>query len=268
MGGLCQTCQKIEYNYDDEFELNDNYEIIACIIKGNNKTNNIGFLGNLHIPHKLDNLSILITINQNLEQNDIEINKTIKLFTNYNQTPFEIKIDHSRIAYLDKDKGISIIGINKDDGISFNNLLDICYKNPIKQNYKNSFYLLLYEDKSIINYKCQIKNIDNENQYFEYECENNDIKPLAGSPIIMNYNNIYQIIGMHKEINDKNKFIGFFLKKLISKFFNEIDLNKYKKMDKKNIFEPSERKEVIKFIDEITLRYKIEEDSNISLFGD
>ena len=165
------------------------------------------------------------------------------------------------MIYTDKENGITIIEIQKDDGFNSNRFLELNSKKEVEINSNDSLYLYHLDDnRKLIKYKCKIKNRDEENNCFEYECNCEKNKPLTGCPIIVeSINNNYEIIGMHKEINDKNEYIGIFIKKPINKFLNEIKVNNYKNLDKKYSVDLAliSDKEEIKNVVEIILRYKI-----------
>ena len=241
---IFQCCKKKNYD-NSELILNEQYEIISCIILGNNESYYIGFLCNLQIPKILEIKPFLITTNQNLGKDEIELNQTIKFVTNSEQTPFEIKIDSSRKTYIDEENGITLIEIKYNDGLNFHRFLELNNKKQVEiNNNEDSFYLFHYDNKKMVKYKCKIKNTDEGNNCFKYECNCKENEPLEGCPIIKKLQDSYEIIGMHKEINEKKEYIGLFLKNPINKFLEEIN-----------------KKDII-------LRYKIEEGTNLRLFGD
>ena len=268
--GICNCFDK-RSSEEGTILLNEDFENIACTVKCNNSFL-IGFICNIKIPNKKCILSTLITTSQTLgkNENDIELNKNIEIHLNYSKAQYNIKIDNSRKIYVDKENDITIIEIKKEDGIDINNLLEIDLNKSEEDiiNCKNSetIYLLNYKyNTKIIKYLCQIKNDKEQKMNFYYLSK--DVDPLPGCPLLLfsERDNNTTIIGIHKEVNEKDKdYKGIFIKDIIKKFLEENNFINKEKIQ--NVY--VEKKQKVNYDDEFIMKYKIIEDTKIRIFGD
>ena len=164
-------------------------------------------------------LKVLITNNHIL---NLEMEKIVITINNDNEKK-ELELNN-RIKYTNKEYDITIIEIKEKDNI--NNYLEIDEnimkkgKNIIYIN--NSIYIIQYPrgKKLGVSYGI-LKGIYESKKYnFKHICSTEE--GSSGSPIINLINN--KVIGIHKESNNKNNYnVGLFLNYAIEDFINNIN---------------------------------------------
>ena len=167
-----------------------------CKIYGKHGEKGTGFF--CKIPFRNNYLSVLITNNHVLNEEDIKNNKIIQLTIN-NEVK-EIEIDKSRKKYTNPDKNIdiTIIEINTDkDGID--NYLELdendIYKNEknIKLEYKNKSIYILHYPKEKLSVSYGIINDIIDNKTINHKC--NTEVGSSGGPILSL--EAFKVIGIH-----------------------------------------------------------------------
>ena len=86
------------------------YQMNNCVCKIYNKGEGTGFF--TKIPYKSKLLSVLITNNHVINQEDIKNNKIISLYINNDKKMKTIKIDNNRLRYTNEKLDITIIEIS------------------------------------------------------------------------------------------------------------------------------------------------------------
>ena len=183
----------------------ENY--ICKIFKDNGeKGTGTGFFCKIPFPDENNQLNVLITNNHVLNENEIEVGKTIKLIMNNKGKKIEksITIDESRKTFtkLNDKEGIDITIIEiKENKDEINNFLDYDNDEILGIEYKRkSIYILHYpNDIKLVSYGL-IQNIIDGKQIRHY-C--NTYEGSSGSPIL-SLNN-YKVIGVHYGGVDKEK---------------------------------------------------------------
>ena len=185
---------------------------------------------------------------------------------------YEIEIDKERRTYTSIKYDITIIELKKNDhlnNVSFF-VIDEKIYDP-KYKYKDiSIFLLHYskEKKSKISL-WKINNIFKRKESYKIQHLCDSDEGSSGGPLINSLNG--KVFGIHKGVakGDKNYNEGTLLKEPIIEFENMI-----KNKDNKNELEDNNKAEIIEKnniedINEITIRYKIEDCSKeIRIFGD
>ena len=222
-------------------------ETSICKIKCSEEKIGTGFFCLIPFPDKNNLLPVLVTNNKILTKNDIMNNKIIKFSIKNDEKNIEIKMDNSRKTYSNKQYGITIIEMKKEDDLDFNGFLNIDedFSNDTSNNIK-SIYLIYYnkENKSIYS-NGKIKSISDDGN-IKFLCSTE--QSSSGCPII-NLDN-YKVIGINKTINkNENCNMGTIIKLPIEKFYEEN--NKSKENESKNyikaefqIGEPDIKKEI------------------------
>ena len=224
-------------------------ENCVCKIELDNGKIGTGFFCLIPFPNKSNPLTVLITCNHVLDEQDILEGSKINFSLNDEKIKKSITISNSRITFTDKKKDITFIQIKPEDDINDKSILAIdenFLEDDFKQIYKNNdAYMIHYEKGEAVKYSLGvIKYIDDDNYTINHTC--NTKKGSSGGPII-NLNN-FNVIGVHKGSN--NIFnLGTLLKIPIDDFY------KLKKDDFKKITENISKSTIID-------NNKIEENSN------
>ena len=87
--------------------ISDQIEKSLCIILCDQVTRGTGFLCLIPFPDKRNLLSVLVTNSHVLEDDDIAVNKKIKIILQNNKKPFKIIIDRERKTYRSNKYDIS-----------------------------------------------------------------------------------------------------------------------------------------------------------------
>ena len=187
-------------------------QLEKCVCKvyessGNKAT---GFLSNLSFPDQFHLLPVLITNNHVINNEDLELNKNIKISFNDDKITKIIKINEARKTFTSKDIDITIIEIipNVDD---INDFLEIdkefVESVDINKYKEEQIYIMQYPNgenscHSIGLLKC----IETRNIY--HYCSTD--YGFSGSPIMRISN--YKKIGVHKQEVNSNLIREFLLK--------------------------------------------------------
>ena len=216
------------------------------------------------IPYNNDLLTVLITNNNILGEDEITNNKTISFSLNNNDNDKKnIELSDERKRYTNEVLDITIIEIdeNKDDIHDYieldDEILDSMELNKpkiikkLKDKYMNkSIYLLNYLNGEDIVVSYGLLTEINEGNGIKHNC--NADRGSSGSPILSLENN--KLIGIHFKSNEKNDNKGTLIIYALQEFQN-IDHNLLIKKDE------------ISDSDEITLQYNIKNKEKIKLFG-
>jgi len=217
-------------------------ENCICRIYQKNGGKGTGFFTKIKFKNKL--LTVLITNNHVLKEEDIENNKIIKL-NRYNDIEnknedISIKIDDSRIKYTnaEKDIDITIIEIKpKEDKI--NNYLEIDEEEMTENQYrKESIYVLHYPNEKYVSYGL-INELRKYKTIIHY-CNTED--GSSGSPILLLKSK--KVIGVHcggkKSHNNAynyGTYIKYAIDEINKKYKNEINIKYITEEEKEgNIF--------------------------------
>ena len=223
--GLKRTNKKIFDN-----EKIENIKKNICKILYNKGNNGVGFFCNIPFSDESKLLPVLISNNNILNKKDIISNKKIKLLLNNDE--YEIIISDSRKIYTNDKYNITIIEIKNEDNLKIDSFLefDNQYSEDKKEPKNNIFLINNNGNKNMSmknknkknNNNCDcylLKKIKNIDEYkFNFEIEYKTEGDFIGSPLI-NLNN-YKVIGLSIE-NNKDGFIGTFIKRPIENFINE-----------------------------------------------
>ena len=194
--------------------MNQMKKCVCKIYKGELK--GTGFF--TRIPYKKKLLSVLITNNHILNENDISNGKTINISLNNEKIVKKIYIDSNRKRYTDENLDVTIIEI-KEEKDDIKDFLDL---NEQIVNESNSY---IYQNKSIyiLNYPHNAKEVlasfglllsitDNK---IKHKCDTD--YGSSGSPILLLKNN--KVIGIHCGAINNFKF-GTLLTNSIKEFQN------------------------------------------------
>ena len=246
-------------------------QMMKSICKITKKEKGTGFFCKIPFPDECQLLKVLITNNHVLGEKDIIDGNIIPISLNNDIINLEIHINNSRKTYTNPLYDITIIEIIPSDNITEFLFLDIDYQiylkdDPNKIFHRNSIYLLHYPSDNIEYSIGVIKSISLD--------ENNNIQHLfntepgsSGSPII-NLNN-YKVIGIHKGCKQggQNWNLGTFIKKPIDEFNNifkpDIILNGNKINNELKEYKESNVNDNF-----ITVKYKVENNKKIKIFGE
>ena len=182
-------------------------------INGNTAT---GFLCKIPYPDQFKLLPVLITNNHVLKDEDLKINKTIKITFDDDKKKIILFIDKFRKTFTDKNLDISIVEIrpNKDDINDFLDIDENVFNNNYESIYKNeNIYILQYPK----NKKCSFSIDLLERIYkekMEYFCSTD--YGSSGSPILCISN--FKVIGVHKGRTHFKFNEGSFIKFAIENF--------------------------------------------------
>ena len=191
--------------------------ICKIIIKNDDKISyGTGFFLNV-----TNSLKYLLTNYHVINQNSIG-NLELEI---WNQNRIKLNLDNRQIKYFEKPKDITIVEIKNTDDI-YKDIEFLDYD----INYKNKGYII-YKNVDVFSIEhpcgeeasCASGKIININDY-EFDHNISTDNGSSGSPIILLNNNInlIQVIGIHKNADDKNKLNGG---TFIGEIFNEIDEN-------------------------------------------
>ena len=254
----------------------NNYSVckIEKKYKSKEKACGTGFLCIIPFPDRLTQMTVLITCNHVLSNEDVKVGKTIilKFGDKYAKTLY---IDEARKVYtsLKSKYDITMIEIRRNDGFNLNKILeidndvnDLYSVENLNDKYKNeSIYIIQYPNGANSFSMGVIKGIDSNNDFMEHSCPTDN--GSSGSPIINS--NTFKVIGIHSgrgKTQDIN--FGLILKKPIIVFYNNFN----NRLKKENSYisiktvdtletERSYRKKSIDFSDfkknEINLKIKI-----------
>ena len=161
-------------------------------------------------------------------QKMILFKEKIWISLNNERKNLEILIDESRRTYTSEKYEITIIEINKDDGLKQDSLFEI--DNTIFNEdssilfSKSPVHLLHYPKGVEMNFSSGIiKNIGEDYYSIEHLCDSRE--GFSGGPIINSTN--FQVIASHKggAVKGQNFNLGTFLKQPIEIFIKEIKNN-------------------------------------------
>ena len=174
----------------------------------------------------------LITNNHVLNEEDLKINKTIKLSLDDDRIIKYILLDKSRKIFTNQELDVSIIEIKPEfDGInSYLDIDDNLYLENYSDIYKNkSIYILQYPMGQKSSFKVDlIKEINDKT--IRHLCSTDF--GSSGSPILLTSN--YKLIGIHKGSSGKYSFnLGTFFKSVIEEFNKSIHISMKNNSDNK-----------------------------------
>ena len=190
-----------------------------------------GFFCNIKYDNK--EMPVLITNNHVFNEDNIKLNKIIKLGLNGKNDKNklihkDIKIDKDRLVYTSEKFDTTIIEIKKEKDEIYNYLEldnDIFEDNSNVLYYNNTIYILHYPGNKIASVSYGLLN---KNEGINYEiihyCSTEE--GSSGSPILSL--NDMKVIGIHKAAGNKNYNKGSFLKYPIEEFISKIKDNKLK----------------------------------------
>ena len=180
-----------------------------------------GFFCKIPHPDEFKLLPVLITNNHILNEEDLEINKNIKIAIN-NEVKI-IVINESRLVYTSKEFDATIIEIKPEDKIKkFLEIDENIFDNDYLKIYKkNTVIYTLQYPKGIVS-SHSIGKICQMNKHFIIHDCSTDFGS-SGSPILLLSN--FKVIGIHKgEINRKING-GIFIKYPIEDFNKKYPIN-------------------------------------------
>ena len=225
----------------EEMKKCENMNNKICIIYSRERYKANGFFCNFRYNDNI--LNVLMTNYHVLTEYDLLIGKEITFIVFYDKYKdyenYKILIDESRKVYTNEEYDITIVEIKKEDkidNISFFEIDNRIFENPIENFRKEQIFMLQYMEKNkYLNYSSGIiGDIKEDNYTILHYCYSDYIG--TGAPLIDSTN--FQVIGIHLG-GRKSKhskvfcFVGGLLKEPIEKFFEKFDLeNKYiKKKD-------------------------------------
>lgn len=207
----------------DEKYINKQMKYCICKIKCDEHFGTGFFCKINDYPINQNILSVLITSNNILGKKEISYGKYIYLSTDDESYSKSIKIDDSRLTYIDKIYNITIIELKKEDD------LDVCgleidselYKSESLKKYVQKTVYLIYYSDSIYSESSFgiIKSISLDNYNIKHTCKNG--LGALGCPILNIQN--FKLIGILKE---NNCFSGTLIIGPIHKFNS---IHKFKK---------------------------------------
>ena len=221
-----------------------------------------GFFCLIPFPKKENRLTVLITNNHVLNENDIKIGHIIKYSIKNDKFKYEINIDELRRVYTSETYDVTIIEIKEKDKLNhkiYNLLLEVddkLYEGNIKDLHKKSVYLLHYKNSKEAKMSIGDVKINEDNFDIIHTCKSDH--GSSGGPIL-NLSN-YKIIGIHKGAKLKTSFkqnkgtlINFPIDEFYQKNKNYIETNIFKEEPKKIMKKKSLE---INNNNEITIIYK------------
>ena len=174
-------------------------EKCTCKIKLKNGLIGTGFF--CEIPFGNNLLPVLITCNHVLDKDSISLGKEINYSINNELINNSIKINKEIKTYTDKKRDITIIEIKpKNENISFLEIAQI-NNNLYQYNKDTEIYTIHYENGSRVKYSIG-KIISIKNNNIKYFCKTNE--GSSGGPII-NLSN-FKVIGVHKGAKNENHY--------------------------------------------------------------
>ena len=179
------------------FDFLKQLEHCICKIERKDGSKGTGFFCIIPFPDKLNLLPVLITNNHVLNKDYISKGNIINFSLNNESESFKIIIDDSRLTYTSKEYDITIIEINKNDGLETDLFLDLdfdIFKN-IEQLENSQIYLLHYPNgfKLKVSFGV-IKKILPQDFSIQHLCHTEP--GSSGGPIINSNNE--KVIGIHK----------------------------------------------------------------------
>ena len=203
-------------------KINEQMKNCSCIIECIEKGAGSGFFSLIPFPNKTYLVPVLITNNHILPKKDIIKGQKINIYMK--EKKFSILIDDSRRIFTDKYYDITIIEMNKNDGLDFNKFLEIddsIHKEDFKEYFKNRSIYLIHHPKSKEDPEFAvgvIKYISLDNNVINHTCKSEP--GSSGSPILDLKTN--KIIGIHKgSAINQNLNVGTFIKEPIEKFYQK-----------------------------------------------
>ena len=209
--------------YEEEALIQKQMEESICKISKNNKNKGTGFFCKIPFPDYKHLLPVLITNNNVLGKNDINEGRQIDISLNNDNEIYKIMIDDRKKYINSRSFNITIIEIKKDDGLDFDNFLEIdenIYENNLIETYKDKpIYLLHYPlGEKMQNNVGLIKNINEDNINIIHSCSSKN--GSLGGPLL-NLEN-YKVIGIQKDNSDDIELNqGIFIKLPIEKFYDK-----------------------------------------------
>ena len=189
-----------------------------CKIYAKNYKFGTGFF--CRIPYQKKLLPVLITNNHTLNQEDIEINKIVKITIDDDKIKKDLKMDESRIRFTNEEMDFTLIEIKPTDGIQyFFDVVDDLNEN----HYQNKLIYILQYPKG----KESSHSIGAISDIFGYQIVHFCATDFgsSGSPIL-SYNNS-KVIGLHRRKGELDGDIvfneGVFIKYVIDEFNKSIN---------------------------------------------
>ena len=250
-----------------------------CKIDCNDGGNGTGFLCEISCGDWVSlSYKVLITNDHVLNQKDILPNKKIKISLDNENKILEIFIDKSRITYNNPKYDISIIEIKQSDGLNKDSFIkideSIFSDNPNRIYMKKPAYLLQYpKGKEVKIGQGIIKSISDDYKNIYHYCYS--YFGSSGGPIIDMES--FKVIGIHKGAGKSGKWnVGTFMRLPIEEFIKIINIKRNKNNSENaneinqiiiNNMEKDKIEENID-VDEILIKYKINFENEIIIFGD
>ena len=198
-----------------------------CKIYFSEEGTGTGFFCNIpNGPNSWNSLKVLITNYHILNENNIPIDKIIKLSLNNEKKFYEIYIDKFRKVYSNYTYDITIIELKEQDiidKISFFDIDDRIFREDFKDLFINEkIFLLHYPQGSEMKYSDGfLTNIEEDNFSIRHSCDSSP--GSSGGPIINSID--YRVIAIHKGGHKKfNYNLGTFLKVPLEDFNNKFDI--------------------------------------------
>ena len=189
-----------------------------CKIYGKNNEFGTGFF--CRIPYQRKLLPVLITNNHALKQEDIEINKIVKITIDDDKIKKDLKMDESRIRFTNEEMDFTLIEIKPTDGIKY--FFDVV-EDLNENHYQNKLIYILQYPKG----EESSHSIGAISDIFGYQIVHFCATDFgsSGSPIL-SYSNS-KVIGIHrrKGVLDENIIFneGVFIKYVIEEFNKSIN---------------------------------------------
>lgn len=213
------------FSFEDITKITNQMMNCICHIKFKNK-NCTGFFSKIIYKDKIT--FCLITNNEIINDNYIKNNKEIKLFLNEGKQTKTIGIDNNRIKYINNQIGISIIQINKNEGIK--DFLEIDNKvlsgylkeNGNKKNLDKSrwIYVPHYQKTGNIFLSCGIVKEIKNNEIVHTSNINDIANGSSGAPILDMENKTVIGIYNHKKKVGEQRY-GIFLDIILNDFIEK-----------------------------------------------
>ena len=225
-----------------------------------------GFFCKIPFINQPNCLSALITSNHIINEEYLRRENEIKIKINEDKNIKILNIKN-RFKYTNQIYDITIIEIKEnEDNISDFLELDEHLFNDSCLFFEKSIYILHFIDclemeKVTVSYGI-LKSalMDRAYNFINYFCSENY---SLGSPLL-NLSN-YKVLGIHKQKCNNNFHIGLFLHNIIKEFINKYNENRENlKLDKVLKYNGNIENN---YTDEITIKYKIEKEKKIRLFG-
>ena len=202
--------------------INEQMKSCSCKIECNDKAYGSGFFCLVPFPNKIHLLPVLMTNYHVLKKEYIMKGKKVNI--NLRDKKISILIDDSRRIFTDELYDITIIEMKENDGLDFNNFLEIddsIHKNNFEEYFKNRSVYLIHHPKSVDEAEFAvgiIKSISIDTNVINHTCKSDP--GSSGSPILDLKTN--KIIGIHKSKSNHLKWnAGTFIKEPIEKFYKE-----------------------------------------------